>query len=158
MSEELSPTAVSPARLSLLAGQGAVAQRLSTLLSGDRLHHALLFEGPDGVGKYTAARLFAQAMLCQSPSGADACGRCPSCVKMATGHPDVLIMETEEKLHKVFIDGSVGGLDHETDPAPHALVHLHAHLAIAEATDIDLPLRQPELLANGAGKMAAATA
>jgi DNA polymerase-3 subunit delta' len=87
--------------LSLLAGQGAVAQRLSTLLSGDRLHHALLFEGPDGVGKYTAARLFAQAMLCQSPSGADACGRCPSCVKMATGHPDVLIMETEEKLHKV---------------------------------------------------------
>lgn len=102
MSEEPSPIAVSPARLSLLAGQRAATERLAALLSGDRLHHALLFEGPDGVGKFTAARLFAQAMLCQGPrSAADACGSCPSCVKMATGHPDVLLMETEDKLHKV---------------------------------------------------------
>lgn len=40
-------------------------------------------------------------MLCERPRGADACGQCTACVKMETGHPDVHVIDTDEKLLKV---------------------------------------------------------
>lgn len=52
---------------------------------------SLLFSGPDGVGKRLVARAVAQALNCLSPDGADACGRCTACRRIAAGtHPDVI--------------------------------------------------------------------
>jgi DNA polymerase-3 subunit delta' len=76
-------------------------QILTTLLAKGRIPHALLFIGPDGVGKRTAATAFAMAYHCRGrriPAGdggrvpaADACGVCPSCRRVAAGsHPDLL--------------------------------------------------------------------
>jgi DNA polymerase-3 subunit delta' len=57
----------------------------------------LLFHGPDGVGKKQAALTFAAALLCER-SGADACGVCMSCVKIAReAHPDLLWVTRLEK-------------------------------------------------------------
>jgi DNA polymerase-3 subunit delta' len=44
--------------------------------------HALLFTGPQGVGKYTLARIFAQAANCERLTD-DACGECYTCQRIA---------------------------------------------------------------------------
>ena len=54
--------------------------------------HAYLFVGPPGVGKRTAARSFAAALLCQAGDGG--CGTCAECSRALRGvHPDVVEFE-----------------------------------------------------------------
>jgi len=48
------------------------------MLASDRVPHALLFTGPRGVGKYTLARMFAQAANCERRKD-DFCGQCDTC-------------------------------------------------------------------------------
>lgn len=50
------------------------------MVNTDRLPHALLLEGPEGIGKLSLARAFAQYIHCENrdPDG-DACGQCQSC-------------------------------------------------------------------------------
>ena len=68
----------------------------------DSLPPALLFSGPEGVGKRRVAIALAQALNCPAASahGAleiDACGVCPTCQRIARGvHPDVHIVEPGE--------------------------------------------------------------
>lgn len=57
---------------------------------GERLPHAILFHGPQGIGKTAFAERFAQSLLCEAP-GADRepCGQCGSCGWFAQySHPD----------------------------------------------------------------------
>ncbi|MCC7386457.1 MAG: DNA polymerase III subunit delta' [Deltaproteobacteria bacterium] len=85
-------------RLESLAGQGEAARRLEAALAQGRLHHALLFSGPDGVGKFACAKLLAQIVQCSGGDSTSACGRCPGCTKITTaGHADVLILEPDDK-------------------------------------------------------------
>ncbi|WP_210411903.1 DNA polymerase III subunit delta' [Noviherbaspirillum sp. UKPF54] len=55
-----------------------------------RLPHAILFHGPEGIGKTAFAERFAQSLLCQSPDAlGHACGACDSCGWFAQyNHPD----------------------------------------------------------------------
>jgi len=65
--------------------------------------HALLLEGPDGVGKMRAARILARILLCREPvSPTEACGRCDACRKMdAETHADFTIVTTDARSIKV---------------------------------------------------------
>jgi len=59
----------------------------------DRVSHAYIFAGPDGIGKFKTSREWAKLLLCKKPlqnSGlADSCGSCQSCTQFETGtHPD----------------------------------------------------------------------
>lgn len=64
-------------------------QTLTRSLDGGRLSHAYLFYGPQGSGKRTLARQFAQAILCRGALPRP-CGRCPDCVKVLKNiHPDL---------------------------------------------------------------------
>jgi DNA polymerase-3 subunit delta' len=55
-----------------------------------RLPHAILFHGPQGIGKTAFAEQFAQALLCERPAPAGyPCGQCPSCGWFGQySHPD----------------------------------------------------------------------
>ncbi len=69
-------------------------RRLISLLAGAQLPPASLFSGPEGVGKKTLAVALAARANCGSPEADAACGRCPSCRKVATGHhPDVTLID-----------------------------------------------------------------
>jgi len=56
----------------------------------DRLPHALLLRGREGIGKLAFAEAVARALLCESPqAGRRACGQCAACAWMEQGsHPD----------------------------------------------------------------------
>ena len=69
---------------------------LQSALCSERLAHALLFHGEEGIGKLLTARVLAQAVNCEAtppPDPPDACGACRSCRQIETGaHPDVTIL------------------------------------------------------------------
>ncbi len=79
-------------------GNEKVVAALRRMLAADRVPHALLFAGPRGVGKYTLARMFAQALNCErrgahnqgglfAAAGPqltdDSCGACSTCEQIA---------------------------------------------------------------------------
>lgn len=80
-----------------LVGHQNVKAFLGRVLRNNCLHHAYLFLGPARVGKMTAARIFAQTILCdQSQTGAP-CGQCHSCrAFLQRSHPDFLFCQSEE--------------------------------------------------------------
>ena len=74
-----------------VVNQARVVDALRNAVSADRIAHAYLFYGPSGVGKRAVALAFAQALLCER-GGADPCGECRGCHKVAKGiHPDLRV-------------------------------------------------------------------
>lgn len=65
-----------------LVGQEHVSQTLKNAITADRVHHAFLFTGARGVGKTSAARIFAKALNCQEGPTTQPCGACPSCIEI----------------------------------------------------------------------------
>jgi len=101
--------------LSEVLYQDRAQERFQRALAVDRVPHAYLFTGPDGIGKEMLAARLAAVLLCPhpkqvqplgSPDGAldtwqDACGQCVDCQLMAAdNHPDFhRIYRTLSKLH-----------------------------------------------------------
>jgi len=64
--------------------------------------HAYLFSGHSPQEKGKAARLFAQALLCQNPSDGDPCNLCASCRFWENGgHPDYHFLQPEGSSLKI---------------------------------------------------------
>jgi DNA polymerase-3 subunit delta' len=80
--------------LSIL-GQSRVVEILSAAARAGKVHHAYLFEGPEGLGKATTARALAMQLNCESRRG---CGECDPCRKIESGtHPDVIWFDMTSK-------------------------------------------------------------
>lgn len=76
----------------IVGNQGAKQLVFSMLKSG-RLPHALLFKGPDGVGKKLFALNLAKRANCLDPRQEEPCDRCRSCRNIDAGlHPDVVMI------------------------------------------------------------------
>ena len=69
-----------PATFASVVGQTHITSTLKNAIERGQLAHAYLFCGPRGVGKTTCARIFAKAINCQHPIGAEACDKCDSCL------------------------------------------------------------------------------
>jgi DNA polymerase III subunit delta' len=63
-------------------GNERIVAALRGGLKSERVPHALLFTGPLGVGKFTLARMFAQAANCERLND-DFCGECVTCRRIA---------------------------------------------------------------------------
>lgn len=71
-------------------GQHPVKKRLTDAVREERVSHAQLFCGPEGVGKLAMALAYAQYVNCKNRDEHDSCGECPSCKKMQKlVHPDL---------------------------------------------------------------------
>ena len=66
---------------------------IQSAFASDKVAHAYIFAGPDGIGKFTTAREFAKLLLCKNSvkkgDFTDSCGICESCQAFDAGsHPD----------------------------------------------------------------------
>jgi len=77
-----------------LIGQGHVAQALSNAIGTGRTGHAYLFTGARGVGKTSAARIFAKALNCVEGPTATPCHKCDVCVSVSLGE-DIDVLEID---------------------------------------------------------------
>src|SRR5258705_1246711 len=68
--------------LSEFLGNERIVAALRGALRSQRVPHALLFTGPRGVGKFTLARMFAQAANCERLAD-DFCGECATCKRIS---------------------------------------------------------------------------
>jgi len=106
------------------------AQRLNS----NRLAHACLLTGPQGLGKVELALHMAVTMLCQQ-QGHQACGTCRSCQLFASGaHPDfrLLTFEISDKSDRIRTELVIDQvrelnasmqLTHSISPRKVALIH-----------------------------------
>ncbi len=88
-----------------LVGNLVQQARLAAACDADRMHHAYLFEGPDGVGKATFAHWLARYANCEST--ARPCGACRSCHLMQSGtHPDLIVVlpDPEKATRTITVD------------------------------------------------------
>jgi len=75
-----------------VAGQGRVKRVLERALREDRLSHAYLFAGQEGLGKLDFARELGVALV----TGCAGCGACDECARARRGlHPDLSVIEAE---------------------------------------------------------------
>ena len=77
-------------QFSEIIGQQAIKERFIRTVKEQRIPHAQLLRGPEGVGKLALAIAYAQYICCENRSDTDSCGVCPSCVKYRKlAHPDL---------------------------------------------------------------------
>lgn len=79
-----------------IIGHQTVIELLKRALANQRVSHAYLFVGPQGVGKEATAVQLARALNCLERAD-DACGECRSCRKYLSGnHPDFKMIRPVE--------------------------------------------------------------
>ena len=81
-----------------IIGHKQVITQLCLMQQEDRIPHAMLFCGTDGVGKSLVAEALAAAILCHAPVHNQACGHCKACRALAAGtHPDFFQIQPESE-------------------------------------------------------------
>src|SRR5690242_18351432 len=85
-------------------GHDGLRQFLQNAVAKERLPHALLFAGAEGIGKRTFALAFTAWLLC-TEGGEDACGQCAGCRQVAARtHPDLKFVEIADKKKEIGVD------------------------------------------------------
>lgn len=130
-----------------IIGQQRALSVLRAQLASGRVHHAQIFHGPSGVGKFTTAAAFAARLLCHDPvtdlrGDTSACGGCASCkllkhieqladrdvadgddpaAALASPHPDLHLVTKELAL----FDGDAGVRNRKLTTIPISVLRSH---------------------------------
>lgn len=73
-----------------IIGQEEIKKQLIKNVQENKIAHAQLFCGGEGVGKLPLAIAYARYISCLHPSDMDACGKCANCIKFnSLAHPDL---------------------------------------------------------------------
>ena len=88
-----------------LKGQESAVSLLKSSLKNNKLSHAYIFAGCEGVGKMLAAMNFAKAVNCEKTVSSEPCDACRSCKKIeALNHPDISIVKPEKEGGSIKIE------------------------------------------------------
>ena len=98
-------------RFASLLGHEKPKALLREAVAKNKMGHAYLFRGPDGVGKKRTALTLAAYINCKSPLDGDSCGCCTTCRKYFSGnHPDLILVEPDGAAIKI---GQIRELKHQ---------------------------------------------
>lgn len=78
-------------------------QQMDSLRASDRLPHAILLAGPEGIGKRRFARVLMRALVCDAPTAEGACGECREC-RFGMEHPDLHTVTAPEGKKQIAVD------------------------------------------------------
>jgi DNA polymerase-3 subunit delta' len=80
-----------------IPGQERAKRVLAGAVTENRLPHAYLFYGSEGLGRFKTALTLAQALMCAAVDG-NSCGTCSACKRVAReNHPDLLVVRPESR-------------------------------------------------------------
>lgn len=83
-------------RFSDIAGHERIKNVLMRAAQTEQVGHAYIFEGCRGVGRLSAARAFAQLLVCENPDRGNSCGKCKGCsMAESENHPDIQIVTNQ---------------------------------------------------------------
>jgi DNA polymerase-3 subunit delta' len=119
-------------------GHNWAVNLLHTHAAGEKLRHAYLLTGPEGVGRRTLALRFAQALICTDPPKPGAyCDQCRACRQIrAHTYPDLSLLEPEEGHQDIRID-QIRSLQHTLALSPYAGKYRIALLPDFQRTTIE---------------------
>jgi DNA polymerase-3 subunit gamma/tau len=83
--------------------QDGVRESLTKIVKSGQIPHALLFSGPKGTGKTSAARIIAKIVNCESPKGGNPCNKCEQCVSISKGQ-NLDVIELDAASHRGIED------------------------------------------------------
>jgi DNA polymerase-3 subunit delta' len=80
-------------------------QRIQQQIEQNKMPHALLLSGQQGIGKWHFAQSLGNYLLCSSPRAELACGQCRNCqLTLANSHPDKKFITPEDGAKTIKID------------------------------------------------------
>jgi DNA polymerase-3 subunit delta' len=80
---------------SQVAGQEEIKTSLIKSIDNNQVSHCYLFEGPEGMGKFELALVFAQSLLCLN-FHKEPCNECKNCIKVnSLNHPDLHLINKD---------------------------------------------------------------
>ncbi len=123
-------------RLAEIRGHVRLKAVLARALERDRLPPAMLFDGPEGVGKKTLALVVAQAVLCEAAPAPEPCGTCRTCRRVAASTTPERLLELRQEA------------DRHPDEDVWRNFRLHPDLVLAEGwwlTRTGRPRSEPEI-------------
>jgi DNA polymerase-3 subunit delta' len=138
-------------------GQPHAIETLRRGLSRGKLHHALLFAGPEGVGKELTAFALACAIVCTTSPG-EGCGTCSACHRATTLssegaavplHPDVILVARGLYGREILGRSTEEKTDISVDQIRRVVLE-RAHLAPHEAPQRIVIIRAADELSVGA--------
>ena len=110
---------------------------LAAALEQQRLGHAPLLTGPEGVGKTALAEWLYRRILCLTPGEQGACGECRSCSLLDSGtHPDFFRVGIPEDKKEIPVD-SVRGMTASLQLTPSIGRHRLGLIEVAEAMNMN---------------------
>lgn len=100
-----------------LVGNEKIALILKNAIKENRLPHAIIVEGDEGLGKHTLARFISFAAVCESEDAP--CGVCKGChLADLYNHPDITVISAEDGKKNIAVS-QIRKLKEETVIKPH---------------------------------------
>jgi DNA polymerase-3 subunit delta' len=88
-----------------LPWHSACREQLYAYIDNERIPHALIVSGQEGVGKLLLAEQISHLLLCDNPDNHQACALCHACKLIKAGtHPDFIAISPEEEGKSISID------------------------------------------------------
>jgi len=79
-------------------GHQEIISHMKNAFSMNKVSHAYILEGDEGMGKKMLSNCFIKLLQCESPVQTEPCNMCESCILMNSGnHPDVIYVKPTKK-------------------------------------------------------------
>ena len=86
--------------MSRIIGHSKIISELENIVENNKISHAYLFNGIDGIGKFMIAKEFAKSILCSMPQNGRYCASCEACMTFESSS-DIIIVQPENDTIKV---------------------------------------------------------
>ncbi len=86
-----------------IVGHEKIKEHLINAINLNKVSHAYIFNGAEGIGKKTLAAAFAKAVQCEE-GGSAPCGKCRSCIQADSGNQPDIIWVNHEKPASIGVE------------------------------------------------------